>query len=111
MQYILKFSLLQLPFYSEFCNTLKLGDNCSKLVGFEAVYKIMFGTACFYFLMMIIMFNVSSSQDCRAKIQNGYDLFSLLFLIMYYLILSYFNLKKNWFPSYHKTMVKYLAIL
>ena len=32
----------------------------------------MFGVACFYFLMMVLVFGVSSSKDCRAKIQNGY---------------------------------------
>lgn len=76
--------LLQLPFYAEFCTKiLNAGENCSKLVGFEAVYKIMFGTACFYFIMMILVFGVSSSQDCRAKIQNGYGLFDLFMMLIY----------------------------
>ena len=63
---------IQLPFYADFCRAIGAGENCSLLVGFEAVYKIMFGTACFYFIMMLLVFGVSSSQDCRAKIQNGY---------------------------------------
>ena len=68
---------LQIPFYDQLCGGSDPagGNSCDKLVGFEAVYKIMFGTACFYFIMMIFTIGVRSSEDCRAKVNNGYALY------------------------------------
>merc|ERR1711953_388641 len=34
--------------------------DCSRLVGFEAVYRVCFGMTCFYWLFMILMVNVKS---------------------------------------------------
>ena len=61
----------------QFCN--KLGpESCDKLVGYLAVYRVCFAMAAFFVLMAIIVINVKTSQDPRAKIHNGYNLFVCL---------------------------------
>jgi len=45
---------------------------CSAAVGYMAVYRICFALAGFFFLMMLIMAGVKSSQDPRSGIQNGF---------------------------------------
>ena len=42
------------------------------MVGFLAVYRILFAVACFYFLFFITMLFVKNSRDPRSYIQNGY---------------------------------------
>jgi len=54
---------------------------CDKVVGYEAVYRVCFAMACFYFLFSIIMFKVQSSRDPRSKLQNGFWFFKFLILI------------------------------
>lgn len=44
---------------------------CYSLVGYTAVYRVCFGMAAFFFLMTLMMINVQSSKDGRAKFQNG----------------------------------------
>ncbi|XP_046841705.1 probable serine incorporator [Xenia sp. Carnegie-2017] len=48
-------------------------DECpaNSLVGYTAVYRVCFGMAAFFFLMTLMMINVQSSKDGRAKFQNG----------------------------------------
>ena len=41
-------------------------------MGYLAVYRICFALAGFYFLMMLVMLGVKSSQDPRSGIQNGF---------------------------------------
>lgn len=45
---------------------------CNRVVGYLAVYRIMFAVACFYFLFFVTMLYVKNSRDPRAYIQNGY---------------------------------------
>uniref|UniRef100_H2YQ96 Serine incorporator 5 n=1 Tax=Ciona savignyi TaxID=51511 RepID=H2YQ96_CIOSA len=49
-------SLKSIWFYAQLCATQ--GVNCNAIVGVEAVYKLMFGATCFFFLMMIITFGI-----------------------------------------------------
>lgn len=46
--------------------------HCSAAVGYMAVYRICFALAGFFFLMMLIMAGVKTSQDPRSGIQNGF---------------------------------------
>lgn len=54
--------------------------NCSAAVGYMAVYRICFALAGFFFLMMLIMLGVKSSQDPRSGVQNGF--WGIKFLIV-----------------------------
>uniref|UniRef100_A0A4W5PXD3 Serine incorporator 5 n=1 Tax=Hucho hucho TaxID=62062 RepID=A0A4W5PXD3_9TELE len=60
-----------IPFYSDLCEKLKAGENCSILVGYSAVYKVCFGMACFFFFFCIFTLRVNSATGCRAAIHNG----------------------------------------
>nr|XP_002126357.1 serine incorporator 5-like [Ciona intestinalis] len=71
-------SLKSIWFYNQICASA--GVNCEAIIGVEAVYKLMFGAACFFFLLMIITFGVKNSSDCRASIQNGFWFFKFLIL-------------------------------
>lgn len=46
--------------------------HCNEAVGYLAVYRICFALAGFFFLMLLIMLGVKSSQDPRSGIQNGF---------------------------------------
>ena len=59
----------------------QVGLDCKSIIGYFAVYRIMFALACFYFLFMIIMVYVKSSNDPRAKIQNGFWFFKILIFV------------------------------
>lgn len=45
---------------------------CQALVGYYAVYRIMFSLTVFFTLMGILMIGVKNSKDKRAGIQNGF---------------------------------------
>lgn len=51
------------------------------MVGYLAVYRVMFAVACFYFLFAITMLCVKNSRDPRSYIQNGFWFFKWLLLI------------------------------
>ncbi|XP_046840283.1 probable serine incorporator isoform X2 [Xenia sp. Carnegie-2017] len=55
-------------------------DECpaNSLVGYTAVYRVCFGMAAFFFLMTLMMINVQSSKDGRAKFQNGFWIVKIL---------------------------------
>lgn len=46
--------------------------HCNEAVGYLAVYRICFALVGFFFLMLLIMLGVKSSQDPRSGIQNGF---------------------------------------
>ncbi|XP_060516967.1 probable serine incorporator isoform X2 [Cylas formicarius] len=46
--------------------------DCSKAVGYLAVYRICFILTCFFVLFALMMLGVKSSRDPRAGIQNGF---------------------------------------
>lgn len=55
--------------------------DCEKMVGYEAVYRVCFTLACFFFLFAIIMIKVNSSKDPRSAIQNGFWFFKILIIV------------------------------
>ncbi|GMT09672.1 hypothetical protein PFISCL1PPCAC_969, partial [Pristionchus fissidentatus] len=65
-----------------FCEGLDTyaGINCARATGFQAVYRMCAAMASFFFLMMLLMLGVKSSNDGRAKIQNGFWFFKYLIL-------------------------------
>uniref|UniRef100_A0A671RGT4 Serine incorporator 5 n=1 Tax=Sinocyclocheilus anshuiensis TaxID=1608454 RepID=A0A671RGT4_9TELE len=70
-----------IPFYTEMCNKLNAGENCSTLVGYSAVYKVCFGMACFFFLFSVFTIRVQTSTGCRAAVHNGFWLFKFVALL------------------------------
>ncbi|XP_065836621.1 probable serine incorporator isoform X2 [Oscarella lobularis] len=64
------------------------GDKCDDIrngtqgfFSYFGVYRLCFSLAGFFFVLMLLMFNVKSSSDCRTGVQNGFWLFKILFLI------------------------------
>ncbi|PVD19214.1 hypothetical protein C0Q70_19699 [Pomacea canaliculata] len=53
------------------CLALSAGENCSLLIGYQAVYRMSFGIVAFFFIMMLLTPCVPSSNHWRASIQNG----------------------------------------
>eukprot|EP00112_Aurelia_sp_Birch-Aquarium-sp1_P007498 Seg1817.13 transcript_id=Seg1817.13/GoldUCD/mRNA.D3Y31 product="putative serine incorporator" protein_id=Seg1817.13/GoldUCD/D3Y31 len=62
-----------------FCDQAKV--NCKDIVGYLAVYRVMFAVCCFFLLFMLIMCGVKSSKDARSGIQNGFWGIKLLLVI------------------------------
>lgn len=63
------------------CIELKVGENCNRLVGYLAVYRVSFTMVVFHVALLLLMICVSSSQDCRAGVQNGFWLIKALLLV------------------------------
>ena len=51
----------------------ELEGRCKRVVGYLAVYRVLFAVACFYFLFAVMMLCVKNSRDPRSYIQNGYE--------------------------------------
>lgn len=70
-----------IPFYGDICQHLKAGENCEKLVGYSAVYRVCFGMACFFFILFAVTINIKNSRGCRAAIHNGFWFLKFLIII------------------------------
>lgn len=66
-----------------FCQGLSsyAGIKCNRATGFQAVYRLCAAMATFFFIFMVLMLGVKSSNDVRSKIQNGFWFFKYLILI------------------------------
>jgi len=62
-----------------FCK--KANIDCKQIVGYLAVYRVMFAVAMFFVLFMLIMIGVKSSKDGRSGIQNGFWGIKILLVI------------------------------
>ncbi|XP_065059564.1 probable serine incorporator [Rhopilema esculentum] len=71
----------KVPFYSSACDKIGAGNDCEHMFGYGAVYRVSFGYAAMFVILMIIMFGVKDSKDCRASLQNGFWCFKFLALI------------------------------
>lgn len=54
---------------------------CKTLVGYLAVYRVCFGMTMFFLFFTLLMYDVRTSQDPRAMIQNGFWFFKILIWI------------------------------
>ncbi|VDP07612.1 unnamed protein product [Soboliphyme baturini] len=63
-----------------FCKAT-LNIECERATGYQAVYRMCFAMAAFFLLFAILMINVKSSKDIRAKIHNGFWFFKYISLI------------------------------
>ncbi|XP_066428672.1 serine incorporator 2 [Eleutherodactylus coqui] len=73
--------LNKLPWFCSSSDTFAGTVNCNLLLGHQAVYRMCFAMAAFFFLFVIIMICVRSSRDPRAYIQNGFWFIKFLILV------------------------------
>ncbi|XP_076444039.1 serine incorporator 5-like [Babylonia areolata] len=62
----------QIPEFNSTCVSIFAGENCSRLVGYEAVYRMSVGLVAFFAILMVLTPCVPSSDHWRASLQNGY---------------------------------------
>ena len=54
---------------------------CNTIVGYLAVYRVCFGMTMFFVFLCLLMYDVRTSEDPRAKFQNGFWFFKILIWI------------------------------
>ncbi|XP_029431514.1 serine incorporator 5 [Rhinatrema bivittatum] len=70
-----------IPYYNQICSSIQAGENCNKLAGYSAVYRVCFGMACFFFIFCLLTLKINNSKSCRGYIHNGFWLFKFIFLV------------------------------
>ncbi|XP_045216794.2 serine incorporator 5-like isoform X2 [Mercenaria mercenaria] len=60
---------------------LGIGEKCSMLTGYKAVYRLCLGMVVFSLLLMLVTVCVPNSNQWRGHIHNGYWLFKLILLL------------------------------
>jgi hypothetical protein len=70
-------------------NSTVIDSEIRDFFSYFGIYRICFAVACFFFLFMILMFNVKTSRDCRSGVQNGFWLFKIIAIIGF-LVASFF---------------------
>ncbi|KAE8624058.1 hypothetical protein XENTR_v10005811 [Xenopus tropicalis] len=73
--------LKKIPLLCSSSTTFSGSLNCDVMVGHQAVYRMCFALAAFFFLFVILMICVRSSRDPRAIVQNGFWFFKFLILV------------------------------
>jgi len=63
------------------CKVLNAGDQCEKLIGYMAVYRMAFTITSFFFLMSLLTLGIRTSSNWRASIHNGFWIWKFLALI------------------------------
>lgn len=69
------------PGFNETCVGLMAGENCSKLTGYKAVYRLCLGIVAYHLVLCLLTVCVKSSSYCRGGIHNGYWFWKILFFI------------------------------
>ena len=72
---------------------LQADVDCKALIGYDAVYRVEFGTVMFFLLLALIMIGVKSSRDGRSGIQNGF--WAIKFVILIGIIVGAFFIPKS----------------
>ncbi|KAM8977414.1 serine incorporator 2 [Pelodytes ibericus] len=73
--------LQKLPWFCTSSTTIAGSVNCNAILGHQAVYRMCFALAAFFFLFIILMICVRSSRDPRAFVQNGFWFLKFLVLV------------------------------
>ena len=63
------------------CIDLNIGQNCMKLTGYMAAYKISFSVTFFFLSMGFLTLGVTSSKGVRAYIHNGFWFFKIMAIV------------------------------
>ena len=61
----------QIPSFNSTCVRLYVGENCERVVGYRAVYRLSVGLVGFFAIMMVLTPCIPSSNHWRGSIQNG----------------------------------------
>lgn len=61
------------------CIDLRIGNNCMKMTGYIAIYKVSFSITLFFVIMFFITIGVTTSKGIRACIHNGFWLLKVSF--------------------------------
>lgn len=67
----------EVPGFNRTCVYIGAHENCSRLSGYKAVYRLCLGLAAFSFFMMLITICVPNSYHWRGQVHNGYWMFKI----------------------------------